>query len=357
MRPADIRLQNQQLVRPQYFGAEELVNWMGALQAQDYKMFRLSICMRLKGNAIPKFIDDFDAGRIIRLHLFRSTWHVVSAEDVRSFIPLCSKSNKSDLHSFLRVYGTDISDYDYSRYRDDVLSCLYKNDSLTLDEILFVLQDSGIDINKRSLKQVILLMEYDGLLCSGNLHPRKSTYSILERKVSNTVILPREEAVSLLTRKYFQSHSPATLEDFIWWSDLTKREAQKGIASISQELETVNIGGEVFYIHERCRTSSLCGVHLHLIPPYDEFLIGYKSRYISVHPDFKSFAHDNHGIFYPITLKNGIAIGNWSLSNNKVTYNFFDQESNCYAEMTEAQLSKICDFYNNPYWNIEESNV
>ena len=36
--------------------------------------------------------------------------------------------------------------------------------------------------------------------------------------------LSREEALARLATLYFQSHSPATLSDFVWWSGLAATE-------------------------------------------------------------------------------------------------------------------------------------
>ena len=40
MNPVAIRLLNQQLVAPQYSDPAEVVNYMGAMQAQEYRMMR-----------------------------------------------------------------------------------------------------------------------------------------------------------------------------------------------------------------------------------------------------------------------------------------------------------------------------
>ncbi len=46
MNPVAIRLLNQQLVAPQYSDHAEVVSYMGAMQAQEYRMMRWTVAMR-----------------------------------------------------------------------------------------------------------------------------------------------------------------------------------------------------------------------------------------------------------------------------------------------------------------------
>lgn len=43
-----IRLHSQQLVNPCFNTPKELINWMGAMQAQDYAMSKWAVGIRLK---------------------------------------------------------------------------------------------------------------------------------------------------------------------------------------------------------------------------------------------------------------------------------------------------------------------
>ena len=44
MNPIAIRLLNQQLIAPQYSNPAEVVSFMGAMQAQEYRMMRNMLC-------------------------------------------------------------------------------------------------------------------------------------------------------------------------------------------------------------------------------------------------------------------------------------------------------------------------
>lgn len=48
MNPVSARLLNQQLICPQFSTPYDVVSWMGAIQAQEYRMMRWAVGMRTK---------------------------------------------------------------------------------------------------------------------------------------------------------------------------------------------------------------------------------------------------------------------------------------------------------------------
>ena len=68
MNPVALRLLNQQLVSPQFSEPAELVGYMGAMQAQEYRLMRWAVAMRTKKPSAKAFKKAFDSGEIIRLH-------------------------------------------------------------------------------------------------------------------------------------------------------------------------------------------------------------------------------------------------------------------------------------------------
>ena len=93
--------------------------------------------------------------------------------------------------------------------------------SVTSKDLNEALLEKGIIMDKHRLSYHIRFNELNGTFCSGNLLPTKATYSLTEKKVPRTARLERDEMLMLLARKYFQSHSPATFEDYVWWSGLS----------------------------------------------------------------------------------------------------------------------------------------
>ena len=172
------------------------------------------------------------------------------------------------------------------------------------------------------------MAEFSGTLCSGDLLPMKATYALTANKVKSQDTIDRDEALMLFTRKYFQSRQPATLEDFVWWSGLNISDCRKGIALLGDTIHIETWKGRDFYLMDNCRTRGFRTGKLLLIPPYDEYLIGYKSRDIVLLPEHRHRAHNNSGIFQPIIARDGVICGNWSPFREDCQVDFFDGSNN-----------------------------
>jgi hypothetical protein len=86
------RLLNQRLLGTAIQQPADVVQWLGAVQAQDYAGAKWGLGMRLDPAAAV--ISDaaveqtLDAGAILRTHLLRPTWHFVAPADIRWLLVL-----------------------------------------------------------------------------------------------------------------------------------------------------------------------------------------------------------------------------------------------------------------------------
>ncbi len=327
MNPVSRRLLGQQLICPQFSTPHDVVAWMGAMQAQEYRMMRWAVGMRTKNPSAKAFKRDFDEGRIIRTHLFRSTWHLVAAEDYRWLINLCSAKAHSTIRGWLKMYGQSIGEADERRYQEFLQEALKGRGSLKRTDIEDIVRDSPFRDELPRLKHQNYLAEVSGILCSGGLDDKDRTYMLSSDRIPPGPTLSREEALAELTRRYFRGHGPATLEDFVWWSGLNIGECRKGVEAIADELIRERWKDLTFYFHEGCRTRGFRSGTVHLLPAYDEYLIGYKSRQVVLHPDHRHHAHDQKGTFWPVVLQDGEVIGNWSPAAGKVNVEIFHPEA------------------------------
>ena len=118
MNPIAIRLLSQQLVAPQFSDPAEVVSYMGAMQAQEYRMMRWAVAMRTRRPSAKAFKRAFDNGRIIRLHLMRGTWQLVSAEEYWMMIGLCAPKAIAVTKGWMSSNKISIPDEELMRVRD-----------------------------------------------------------------------------------------------------------------------------------------------------------------------------------------------------------------------------------------------
>ena len=301
MNPVAIRLLNQQLAAPQFSDPAEVVSHLGAMQAQEYRLMRWAVTMRTKKPSAKAFKKAFDDGRIIRLHLMRGTWQLVAVEDYWSMLELCAAKAIAVTKGWMSSNKISIPDEELMRIREILAQTAADKRSVTKEDFIQTLAEKGIHMDDHRLSYHIRMAELSGTLCSGDLLPMKASYALTASKVKPKEQTDRDEALMRFTRKYFQSRQPATLEDFVWWSGL-------------------NISD--------CRTRGFRKDKFLLIPPYDEYLIGYKSRDIVLPPEHRHRAHNNSGIFQPIIAHNGIVCGNWSPFKEDCQAEFFNGDHN-----------------------------
>ena len=323
MNPVAIRLLNQQLVAPQFNNPADVVSHMGAMQAQEYRMMRWAVEMRTKKPSVKAFKEAFDNGRIIRLHLMRGTWQLVAAEDYWMLIDLCSPKAISVTKGWMSSNKITISEKELMYVRDILAQTATDKGSVTKEDFVRALADKEVRMDDHRLSYHIRMAEFSGILCSGVLLPMKATYALAADKVKRTERLDRDEALMRFTHKYFQSRQPATLEDFVWWSGLNVSDCHKGIALLGDTIHAERYKGRDFYMTDDCRTRGFRTGKFLLIPPYDEYLIGYKSRDIVLPSEFRHRAHNNSGIFQPIIAHDGMICGNWSPFRNDCKVDFF----------------------------------
>ena len=334
--PVAIRLLNQQLIVPQFKTPSEVVSHMGAMQAQEYRMMRWAVEMRTLKPSHKAFKEAYDSGRIIRLHLMRGTWQLVSAEDYWPFITLCGPKSIAVTKGWMSSNKISIPDDELYRVRDILAQTAADKGSVTKEDIVQALEERGLQMDDHRLSYHIRMAEFSGTFCSGDLLPTKATYALSTEKVGpRPTQIVRDEALVHFTRKYFQSHQPATLEDYVWWSGMNVIDCRKGIALLGDTIHKETWKGRNFYLTDNCRTRGFRTGKLLLIPPYDEYLIGYKSRDIVLPPEHRHRAHNNSGIFQPIIACDGIICGNWSPFKDDCHVDFFDG-SNCKEELQDA---------------------
>src|SRR5512147_207589 len=82
------RLLNQRIATTTLRAPSDVVNWLVAVQSQDYFGAKWALGLRLQ-DAHDADIDlAFNEGAILRTHVMRPTWHFVTPADIRWLLEL-----------------------------------------------------------------------------------------------------------------------------------------------------------------------------------------------------------------------------------------------------------------------------
>lgn len=271
------RLLNQKLINPNIATAAEVVQWLGAVQAQDFPAAKWALCMRVRGGLQDLDVEQaFDAGAILRTHVLRPTWHFVTPADIRWMLKLSAPRVHALSAYIYRQSGLDARIF--ARSCAMLQRALDGGHFLTRTELATHLKRARIPADGLKLASLMMHAELEGIICSGPRRGKQFTYALVaERAPGKTPDYSHEEALAALASRYFQSHGPATLRDFTWWSGLTMKDARTGIAAAVPKLKESTIDGRVHWGPGET-ASPAKGITAWLLPNYDEYLIAYKDR-------------------------------------------------------------------------------
>lgn len=257
------RLRSQRLTGPPLASAEQVVGHLGAVQAQEYALAKWSLGQRAEGvddAAVDRALAD---GGIVRTHLLRPTWHFVLAADLRWLMALSAPRVHQQNGHMYRQTGVEQVDAGL------LTRALGGGARLTRAELGKVLGAEGM-----RLSYLLMRAELDLVICSGGLRGRQQTYALVDERVPQAPPIPREEALAELTRRYFTSHGPATVRDFVAWSGLTVSDARRGL-EIATDLEQVVVGDRTYWAADLSAVEA-AAPRVHLIQLLEEYIMGYR---------------------------------------------------------------------------------
>ncbi|MFL5403668.1 MAG: winged helix DNA-binding domain-containing protein [Gemmatimonadales bacterium] len=300
---ADQRLLNQRITRPGPRGAEKVVAWLGAVQAQEYGPAKWGLALRSPGGVTDAAIERaIKQGRILRTHVLRPTWHFVTPADIRWMLELTAPRVQQRMSTYDRQMGlhADIM----TRAAGVLERALGDHGCLTRRELGAHLQRAGLPGGTRELAHIAMYAELEGLVCSGPRRGKQSTYGLLADRAPAALRLQRDEAQAELTRRYLRSHGPATIRDFVWWSGLTTGDARRGVQMIrarSRELD----GLTYWTIGRESGKPPRPRATVHLLPIYDEYLVAYRDHRVVPRPAYAL------GNFLNTLVVGGQVAGTW----------------------------------------------
>ncbi len=129
--------------------------------------------------------------------------------------------------------------------------------------------------------------------------------------------MSREAALEALAGRYFRSRSPATLEDFKWWSGLPVAAARHALEMVEPELTSAFVDSRPYWTAGGRMRDSGDGNAVHVLPAFDEFLISYKDRSATLPAAHHEKVVSSNGIFRPVIVVGGTVSGLWRRSKVK----------------------------------------
>ena len=316
MTPAEIlrrRLASQRLTTPIGTDAAETVAWLGAVQSQDYGGAKWAVSQRLVGVDDAAIEAAFAAGRILRTHVLRPTWHFIAPADLRWMLALTAPRVRQAMGFNDRSIGLDAAIF--ARSNDAIARALEGGRQLIRDELRPAIEAAGVAIpTGQVLAHLVMHAELDLVAVSGARRGLQHTYAAFDDRVPPSPPLDRDQALAELASRYFRSHGPATIADFAWWSGLTVADARRG----AQAAGLAEADGYYFVPSD---PPPIPPGRVWLLPNYDEYTVAYKQREL--------FGDRERILFTNVVVVDGQVVGMWKRTVRKkaveVDVEWFDE--------------------------------
>src|SRR5689334_18677246 len=193
------RFRTQRLLGAPFPSAGAAVGTLCCVQSQDPLGAKWSLGMRVKGATDASIDRDYDAGKFLRTHILRPTWHYVLPEDIRWILALTSphvlRANRTQ-EQRLGLTGKVLA-----RCEQVIGKALEGGKHTTREGLGAALARAGIKAEGQKLAYVMMALELNALICSGAMQGKQHTYALLEeraggRRTGERIV--REEAVAEL---------------------------------------------------------------------------------------------------------------------------------------------------------------
>lgn len=313
------RLAAQHITNHRLSAPQDVVAWLGAVQAQDYAGSKWAVGVRLPhGTATDERIEQaLSDGLIIRTHALRGTWQLIAPEDVRWILSLVAPRLIAGAAGRYRQLGLDAATLKKSNAT--IVKALRSRGPLTRAELAQALARAGISTAEQRLSHLLQRAELDGLACNGPRRGKQLTHALLEERVPRKArVLDRDEALAELANRYFQSRGPATVKDFVWWSGLTVSDARAGIEAARPALLSEELDGETHWFASDAPEPEDAAT-AHLLPPFDEYLVAYSNRDAFFDPKHRKRINAGGGMLNPCIVVDGRVVGVWRRAADRTT--------------------------------------
>jgi len=310
-----IRLNSQMLLPGTSRSVHDVVSRMGAMQAQDYPSMKWAIGSRALGSTEQEVEAALDSGELLRTHVLRPTWHVVSPEDIRWMLELTAPRIRDKMKP--RDAQLGLTPAIINQSKTILIKAMQDGTHKTKEELNVLWNQASIPTTEYRDAHLLMHAELDGLVCSGTSVGKFRTYALLEERAPIKQTITRDEALANLAIRYFTGHCPATLQDFIWWSGLTVGDAKQALASVQSEFHAETVGTQTFlFPNDRTDFNMEKGI-VHLLPAFDEFIIAYQDRTAALVPEQFQKIVSSNGVFRPALLLDGKVVGVWKRASKR----------------------------------------
>jgi hypothetical protein len=285
------------------------------MQAQDYVGVKWAIGLRCRSATDATIEQALVKKKIVRTWLMRGTLQIVAASDVRWMLQLLAP--RIVANSARRYQQLELDDATFVRSYETLTKALQGGKQLSRAEIMVVLEQAGISTTGQRVYHILRRAGLEGLICFGPMQGKQETFVLLDEWVPDNKNMKRDEALPELAGRYFRSHGPATLQDFIWWSGLKVADARAGLEIAKTRFHQEIVEEQTYWLPQNNSMFKAPSPTVYLLPAFDEYFLGYKTREAVLDTKYDKQAVSSNGVFRPMIVIDGQIVGIWKRTLKK----------------------------------------
>ncbi len=305
-----LRLSAQAIAHPPSATPEAIVTRLGAVQAQDYHGALWSIALR-SANATRADVERAIVGRtIIRTWPMRGTLHFVPAIDARWMLELMTPRIMKGAAG--RHRQLELDEPTFRRSRTLIAKALKRDPIIMRAAVFAALEKGGVSTAGQRGIHILQRLCMECTLCYGPHSEKQPTFVHFDEWIRTSRNLDRDDALRAMAERFFLSHGPATLRDFVWWTGLTVADAKTGLHLAQPSLERLPTDDGEFWMSNDRSTASAAALRAHMLPGFDEFMLGYTDRSAALAPRHSGrIVPGGNGMFLSTLVLDGRVCGTW----------------------------------------------
>ncbi|MET7834614.1 winged helix DNA-binding domain-containing protein [Micromonospora sediminicola] len=295
----------------------DVVEWFGAMQAQDAASGLWSLGARLPGRTQDDVRAALERREALRTWPMRGTVHLVPARDAHWMLAVTGVRALATVAGRWRQLGLTVADGDQA---GDVLGeALSGGGRLSRTDCLAALRDAGLDTTGQRGYHLLWYASQRGITCIAPHVGAEQTFVLLDEWVPDPHRPERDEALAMLAHRYVRGHGPVTRHELARWSGLTVTDATRALALAGDRLAPVEVDGEAAVVDAALLDAPRTPVDdVHTLPGFDEYLLGFKDRSLMLDPAHAdAVVPGNNGMFQSTVVRDGRVVGTWKRTLGK----------------------------------------
>ena len=289
-----------------------VVEWFGAMQAQDMASGLWSLGVRLPGRTVEDVGAALERREAIRTWPMRGTVHLVPPADARWMLELMGVRTLAGAAKRRETIGLSAA---AAERGVEILATVLKGNRLTRAECLAALAEAGIELGPQMGYHLLWYASQRGVTCIAPHIGKEQTFVLLDEWAPEPHRPERTEALGIMALRYFRSHGPATRADFARWTGLTMADTRAGVAAAGDRLTTVRVDGAEMIVDPALLDTppQEMADDWAALPGFDEFMLGYKDRSLMLADGhLAAVVPGGNGVFRSTLVHGGRVVGTWT---------------------------------------------